>query len=73
MVFENQNGHRTRLAMEFFHSKLYKQAYATYSELKATCGGLEFALLLKDAPELQVNGLFKLYDAVIDEASYNFV
>jgi len=68
VVFENQNGHRTRLAMEFFHSKLYKQAYATYSELKATCGGLEFALLLKDAPELQVNGLFKLYDAVIDEA-----
>ena len=68
LVFENENGHRTRLAMEFFYSKLYKTAYATYGELKETCGGFEFVLDLKEA-EKPVFGLFSLYDAVIDEAN----
>ena len=68
LVFENENGHRTRLAMEFFHSKLYKTAYATYGELKTLCGGFDFVLDLKEA-EKPVSGLFKLYDAVIEEAN----
>ena len=68
LVFENENGHRTRLAMEFFHSKLYKTAYATYGELKALCGGFDFVLDLKEA-EKPVSGLFSLYDAVIEEAN----
>ncbi len=67
VTFENQNGHRTRLAMEFFYSKLYKKAYATYSELKTSCGGFDFALQLKDG-EKPVSGLFPLYDSVIEEA-----
>lgn len=53
--------------MEFFYSKLYKKAYATLSELKATCGGFDFALQLKDG-EKPVFGLFPLYDAVMEEA-----
>ncbi|WP_207263711.1 DNA topoisomerase (ATP-hydrolyzing) subunit B [Desulfovibrio sp. Huiquan2017] len=67
LVFENENGHRTRLAMEFFHSKLYKAAYKTYGELKEACGGFEFVLDLKEG-ERPVSGFFSLYDSVIEEA-----
>lgn len=67
VTFENNNGHRMRLAMEFFHSKLYKQAYKTYNDLKQACEGFDFALVLKDG-EKPVTGIFGLYDAVIDEA-----
>ncbi|WP_316898079.1 DNA topoisomerase (ATP-hydrolyzing) subunit B [Pseudodesulfovibrio indicus] len=67
LVFENENGHRTRLAMEFFYSKLYKTAYKTYGELKETFGGFEFTLDLKES-EKPVSGLFDLYNSVIDEA-----
>ena len=67
VTFENQNGHRTRLAMEFFYSKLYKQAYAAYNELKNNSGGFDFAIVLKDG-ERGVSGLFALYEAVMEEA-----
>ncbi|WP_338668824.1 DNA topoisomerase (ATP-hydrolyzing) subunit B [Pseudodesulfovibrio methanolicus] len=67
LVFENENGHRTRLAMEFFYSKLYKSAFKTYGELKESCGGFDFALDLKEG-EQSVSGFFGLYDAVIEEA-----
>ncbi|MBG0790607.1 MAG: DNA topoisomerase (ATP-hydrolyzing) subunit B [Desulfovibrionaceae bacterium] len=67
LIFENENGHRTRLAMEFFYSKLYKTAYATYGELKSECGGFEFVLDMKEAQK-PVSGIFELYEAVIEEA-----
>ncbi|MBU4192472.1 MAG: DNA topoisomerase (ATP-hydrolyzing) subunit B [Proteobacteria bacterium] len=67
VTFESSNGHRMRLAMEFFHSKLYKQAYKTYTDLKQACGGFDFALVLKDG-EKPVSGIFALYDSVIEEA-----
>lgn len=67
VIFENSNGLRMRLAMEFFHSKLYKQGYSTYAELKEACGGFDFALQLKDS-ERPVSGLFALYDSVMEEA-----
>ncbi len=67
VIFENSNGLRMRLAMEFFHSKLYKQGYETYNELKEACGGFDFALQLKES-EIPVSGIFKLYDAVMEEA-----
>ncbi|MEF2229690.1 MAG: DNA topoisomerase (ATP-hydrolyzing) subunit B [Pseudodesulfovibrio sp.] len=67
VIFENQNGHRTRLAMEFFYSKLYKQAYSTFSELRDACGGFEFILSMKEG-DRPVSGLFPMYDAIIDEA-----
>jgi DNA gyrase subunit B len=67
VTFENNNGHRLRLSMEFFHSKLYKQAYKVYNEIRETCGGFDFSLILKDE-ERPVKGIFALYDAVIEEA-----
>lgn len=67
VIFENENGHRMRLAMEFFYSKLYKLGYGTYNELKETCGGFDFSLQLKEV-EIPVSGLFTLYDSVMEEA-----
>ncbi|QJB55985.1 DNA topoisomerase (ATP-hydrolyzing) subunit B [Pseudodesulfovibrio sp. zrk46] len=67
IVFENDNGHRTRLAMEFFYSKLYKKGFEIYSAIKAECGGFDFVLQLKDGQK-DVSGLFTLYDSVIEEA-----
>lgn len=67
VIFENSNGLRMRLAMEFFYSKLYKQGYTTFNELKEACGGFEFALQLKES-EIPVSGLFNLYDSVMEEA-----
>ncbi|WP_022661969.1 DNA topoisomerase (ATP-hydrolyzing) subunit B [Paucidesulfovibrio longus] len=67
LVFENQNGHRTRLAMEFFNSKLYRQAYDTNRKIKDECGGVEF-LLVKGAEQTPVTGLFKTLEAILEEA-----
>ena len=67
VIFENNNGLRMRLAMEFFYSKLYKQGYTTYGELKDTCGGFDFAVQLKES-ERPISGIFSLYDAVMEEA-----
>ena len=67
VTFENENGHRMRLAMEFFYSKLYKQGYANYNEIKDECGGFDFTLVLKEG-EKPVSGLFMLYDSIIEEA-----
>jgi DNA gyrase subunit B len=65
LVFENQGGHRTRLAMEFFNSKTYKKTYEIYASL--TAEGNSFTLL---RPEGQNEGLglFALYDLVMAEA-----
>ncbi|MBI9079405.1 MAG: DNA topoisomerase (ATP-hydrolyzing) subunit B [Pseudodesulfovibrio sp.] len=67
VIFENDNGHRLRLSMEFFYSKLYKQGYGTYNELKEVCGGFDFSLQLKDL-EKPVSGLFNVYNEVMEEA-----
>jgi len=67
VTFENENGHRMRLAMEFFYSKLYKQGYNTYNEIREKCGGFDFSLVIKD-DQKTVSGIFSLYDEVIEEA-----
>lgn len=67
VTFENGNGHRMRLAMEFFHSKLYKQGYNVFKEIQEACGGFEFVIDIKDGEKV-VHGLFNLYDGVIEEA-----
>ena len=67
ITFENDNGHRMRLAMEFFYSKLYKLGYGNYNEIKESCGGFDFTLQFKEE-ERPVTGLFALYDTVMEEA-----
>ena len=67
VVFEDANAHRTRLAVEFFNSKLYRHAWEKQQSLIEDCGGTQFTLAKKDS-EMQVSGLFNLLETVLNEA-----
>ncbi|KAB1440826.1 DNA topoisomerase (ATP-hydrolyzing) subunit B [Pseudodesulfovibrio senegalensis] len=67
LIFEDDNAHRTRLAMEFFHSKIYKQGYQSFVDMREDCGAFSFKLNVKDEIT-EIRGIFALYDAVIEEA-----
>ena len=71
VLFEDSNGHITRIGMEFFNSKVYKQAYDTYADLWAHCGGFDFTLEKSGETE-PVAGLFPLYERVLEEAHKGF-
>ncbi|GAB7021606.1 DNA topoisomerase (ATP-hydrolyzing) subunit B [Salidesulfovibrio brasiliensis] len=67
VVFEDDNGRRTRLGMEFFHSKLYKRAYEAMGSLREAFGEFEFTLEVK-GEQRDVFDIFGVYDTVISEA-----
>ena len=67
LIFENQGGHRTRLAMEFFNAKTYKKTYEIHAGLTSDCGGFNFTLLRAEGQD-EAQGLFALYDLVMAEA-----
>ncbi|MCH5276688.1 MAG: DNA topoisomerase (ATP-hydrolyzing) subunit B [Desulfovibrionaceae bacterium] len=67
IVFENKSGHRTRLASEFFASRMYRQARQTLEELKSDCG--DFPLRLRSGESSRsVADFFELRGAAFDEA-----
>jgi len=68
VVFDNRKGHRTRIGVEFFNSKVYKQAYDARQVIKERCGGRNFVLAKSDV-ETPVAGFFALLDAVLAEAN----
>jgi len=67
VTFEDMKGHRTIIGVEFFNSKIYKLAYDKLEEIKEQCGGMEFRLVTKEGQDTYTD-LFKLHDAVLDEA-----
>ena len=67
VAFENENGLRTRRPMEFFNSKLYKNAYDTWHELKEVSGGFDYTVVKSDS-QLEVESMFQLYSTVLEEA-----
>ena len=66
-VFENTGGHHTRRGMEFFASRLYKQAWQLFDELRSQCGSFTFTLRKKDG-EVAAQDQFTLMRMVLDEA-----
>ncbi len=66
-VFENSGGHHTRRGMEFFNSRLYRQTWQMFDDLRQECGGLNFRLRRKDG-EAEAESLFALMGMVLDEA-----
>lgn len=66
-IFENAGSHHTRRGQEFFVSRLYRRTWQNFADLRAECGGLEFTLQRKDAPERSA-GIFQLMEMVFDEA-----
>ncbi|MBU1228351.1 MAG: DNA topoisomerase (ATP-hydrolyzing) subunit B [Proteobacteria bacterium] len=68
VVFTSANGHRTRLAVDFFASKTYRKAQELYLALVTNCGGERFCLLRAEGTEIPVKGFFNLLASVLDEA-----
>ncbi len=65
VIFENLNGHRTRVAAELFTSKLYLNAWENYVEIRNDCGGFNFSLTHK-AKEEVLHNIFDLYDSCLE-------
>ena len=72
VVFTSANGHRTRLAVEFFASKTFRKAQETLQGLLADCGGEEFVLTRGEGGEIKTGGFFSLLAAVLDEANRGY-
>lgn len=66
-IFESTGSHYTRRGMEFFASRLYRQAWQLFTQLREECGGLSFILQRKDG-ETQAENVFSLMSLVLDEA-----
>ncbi len=67
VTFENENGKRTRLAVEFFNSKLFRYSYEKNRSIIEECEGNDF-IIERGEIETPVSGIFNLLDAVLEEA-----
>jgi DNA gyrase subunit B len=72
VVFEDPTGIRTRLGVEFFNSKLYRNSYDSLANIRAMAKGFTFSLAKKGAKDDEepqtVQGLFNLLHHVLEEA-----
>ena len=66
-IFEDTNGHRTRIGMEFFNSRNYRQVAEIVSDILSTYGGLRFTLERK-GEQFVPDDIFMLLSQVLDEA-----
>lgn len=67
LLFENANGHKTRIGVEFFGSRIYGQAWETLQTLRARCGAFTFTAERKEGKS-NADGLFALNALMLDEA-----
>ena len=67
IIFEDTNGHKTRIAPDLFNSRMYGQAYKTLNDLAEACGAFTFTLVRKEERST-VEGLFPLTARLMEEA-----
>jgi DNA gyrase subunit B len=67
VLFAGESGHRARLGVEFFNSRLYKNAFDAMNVVRERAGGFGF-LMTKKNEEKRVDGAIELLRAVLDEA-----
>ena len=67
IVFEDKNGHRTKLAVEYFKSRMYKNTWEVRENIRQQSEGLAFILERKES-KIEVEGLFNLEKALFEEA-----
>lgn len=65
--FEDRNGHHTKLAVEFFNSKLFRHSYQKYHTILEDCQTLDFNVV-RGTEETPCKGLFKLLNVIIEES-----
>jgi len=67
IVFEDKNGHKTRIAPDLFNSRMYNQAFKTLHELQDSCG--EFIFSIGRNEDIgTVEGIFPLTTRLMEEA-----
>ena len=66
-VFINKNGVKTRLGLEFFASRVYRQCWTGLDELRQAFGGERFTVKRKEVLT-EAEGFFQLLGTVLDEA-----
>ncbi len=67
VIFENANGHRTRVPAEFFASRVFRHAFDALHKLESECGNFDF-IMRKSEGNIPVQGLFPLFDTAVEEA-----
>lgn len=67
VVFENTNGHRTRIGAEFFGSRMYRSSWDALEAIRSECGGLSFTLDRK-GETVGEGDMFDLQRMVFEEA-----
>jgi len=72
VVFTSVNGHRTRLALEFFNSKTYRKAHETHYTLTADCGGEAFSLSRTEGVPIRVKSFFSLLSTALEESNKGY-
>ena len=70
LVFENKSGHRTRLAVEFFHSRMYRHARQVWQSLESACG--TFPVTLSSSESSREVDYFELRESAYAEARKGF-
>ncbi len=66
-LIENANGHRTRIAAEFFGSRMYLNSCEALESIRERCGGLSFTLRNHET-ELAATDIFDLRAMTLEEA-----
>lgn len=70
-VFENKSGHRTRLAVEFFHARMYRQAREVWKTLSKFCPSFPVKLSSTESAR-EVKDYFDLRESAYAEARKGF-
>ncbi len=66
-IIENMNGHRTRVAIDFFSSRMYKQSWEIMEDIRKQCGDIKFTLCSREQRHTFFD-LFTLYAMTLEEA-----
>jgi DNA gyrase subunit B len=66
-VFESAGSHRTRRGMEFFASRLFRQTWQSFADLRTEYGSLSFTLG-RGGQEIRTEDVFALLRMVLEEA-----
>ena len=71
LIIENKSGHKTRMALEFFHSRMYRNALGLWTSLGEAFG--EFPVKISSSDESKEAGdLFKLRELAYELARKGF-
>lgn len=67
VILENVNSHRTRIAAEFFLSRIYLHGWEGFNTIRTKCGGTSFTIHTR-GQALPAADVFALYATTMDEA-----